>query len=188
MFDAHHVAGKKRSTRENYKGHLDRHFVKPFGDKRLDDIEYRDIVKITDKLTPSNRAYALAVIRIFWNFCRRRHLTKNNPVDTVQVRPPAGRDRVLSETELRAVWKATSEPCAYHCIVRLIILWGSRRNEVASLRRSWLTKTHVEWPKEAMKNSRPHRLPILPTARSIIGAPTGRRRLAISGPRPGHAA
>ena len=172
LFLAIHVDAKKRTTQENYKGHFDRHFLKPFGDKRLDDISYRDITSITDKLTPSNRAYALAVIRIFWNFCRRRQLTTNNPTNSVQVRPSPARDRVLSDTEFKCVWLATEEATTFNIIVRLLMLTGQRRGEIAALQTSWIQDDEITLPKEITKNGNEHSFPITKSATSILARHT----------------
>jgi integrase len=77
-----------------------------------------------------------------------------------------GRERTLSEAELRAIWHGTATPADYHRIVRLLMLTGSRRDEIGSLR--WaevnLAERQIELPGERTKNARPHIIPLGPLA------------------------
>jgi integrase len=58
-----------------------------------------------------------------------------NPVANIGKRAGNGaRDRVLSDYELVAVWKASGEGSDYARIIRLLILTGQRREEIGGLR------------------------------------------------------
>ena len=63
-------------------------------------------------------------------------LVNRNPVvgSNVPDKDVPSRDRVLSDTELRMVWQASSGADDYSKIVRLLILLGNRRQEIGSLR------------------------------------------------------
>ena len=172
LFTVMHIRRKKNTTQDNYKGYLNRNFLKPFSQKTLDEITNRDIITITDKLTPSNQAYALSVIRIFWNFCRRRQLTKNNPVDTVRVQQSPSRDRVLSDDELKAIWKTTEEPTTYHYIVRMLLLTGQRRGEIVALQKTWIKANEIVFPKEITKNGKEHTIPLGSLSLAILTSTT----------------
>jgi integrase len=101
-----------------------------------------------------------------------------NPVDGSH-RPadPAPRDRVLSSEELVAVWRACEDD-DFGRIVRLLILLGSRRQEVGGLRWSELDVDAGTWtlPRERSKNRRSHTLPLPPAALSIIESVPRRAR------------
>jgi integrase len=45
-----------------------------------------------------------------------------------------GRERVLSDDELRAVWTATSGGDQHSAVVRLLLLTGARRDEIGGLK------------------------------------------------------
>jgi integrase len=93
-----------------------------------------------------------------------------NPVVGTHV--PAGpqsRDRVLTDTELAAIWRACKDD-DYGRVVRLIILLGSRRQEVGGMRWSELNLADATWllPSERSKNGHSHLLALPPPALSII--------------------
>jgi integrase len=95
-----------------------------------------------------------------------------NPVDGA-ARPttPAPRDRVLSNDELVAIWRACDED-DFGKIVRLLILLGSRRREIGGVRWSEIDLTTGTWtlPKERSKNHHAHTITLPPAALAIIEA------------------
>jgi integrase len=56
----------------------------------------------------------------------------------------------------------------YGTIVKLLILTGQRRGEIAGLRRSWITDDAITFPQGFTKNRREHRIPISPLTEEII--------------------
>jgi integrase len=86
-----------------------------------------------------------------------------------------GRDRVLSKTELKAVWRAVGKlGHPYTAIVRLLILTGQRLNEIAGLR--WgevdLVEQQITLPGSRTKNGKPHIVALSSAAVDILkGAP-----------------
>ena len=95
-----------------------------------------------------------------------------NPVDGSH-RPdgPAARDRVLSNDELVAIWRACGDD-DYGGIVRLLILLGSRRQEIGGMRWSELDLDAGTWalPAARAKNNRAHTITLPPAALDIIWA------------------
>jgi integrase len=82
-------------------------------------------------------------------------LVDANPV--VGVTKHAGvtsRDRVLDDKELAAIWLALDDD-DYGRIVKLLILTGQRKTEIADLRRSEIVGHAIELPGERTKNHRP---------------------------------
>lgn len=79
------------------------------------------------------------------------------------------RDRVLSDIELAAIWKALPND-QYGDIVRLLILTGQRREEIAGLHWSELNlaKSVISLPSERTKNSRPHDVHLSAAAVTIL--------------------
>jgi integrase len=95
-----------------------------------------------------------------------------NPV-TGSHRPadPEARDRVLSAGELIAIWNACGDD-DFGRIVRLLILLGSRRQEIGGARWSEIDVAEGVWtlPAERSKNGHSIKLPLSPAARAIIAA------------------
>ena len=81
------------------------------------------------------------------------------------------RDRVLSDDELRTVWKATdSIGWPFGAIVRLLILTGARRDEVAHMEWREVDLDRAAWTLRAArsKNRREHAIPLSDTALDVL--------------------
>ena len=117
----------------------------------------------------------------------RRHLTRvfNWAVDRdiIQASPLSGmqrpeiayvpRERVLSMEELRTVWDAADElGYPFGPMVRLLILTGQRRSEIANLSRQWLIPQvdAFEIPASLYKTKRPHLVPLSAPAKAVVEA------------------
>ena len=93
----------------------------------------------------------------------RQGLADHNPV--IGTEAPAEdrrRDRVLSPAEMVAVWKACDGRGEFGVIVRLLMLTGARRDEVAGLRRPELDLDRALWilPAARSKNGLEHEVPL----------------------------
>jgi integrase len=82
------------------------------------------------------------------------------------------RDRVLTDAELVALWRACEGDTPFGPALQILILTGARRAEVSEMRWSELDVDGTEWklPPARTKNGRPHTLPLAPQARRIIAA------------------
>ncbi|MER2196069.1 tyrosine-type recombinase/integrase [Methylobacterium brachiatum] len=97
-------------------------------------------------------------------------LAESNPV--VGTNKPAdekARDRVLTETELRAIWRACRDD-TYGRIVRLLLLTGQRRDEVGSISEGELNLAAAVWtiPAGRTKNGLVHEVPLSRPALEIL--------------------
>ena len=92
----------------------------------------------------------------------------------VGVKAPAAetsRDRVLSDIEVRHLWRACEQTgYPYGPMVQLLLLTGARRTEVAAMRWIELDLDRREWniPAERTKNGEAHSVPLTQAARDII--------------------
>ena len=105
-----------------------------------------------------------------WLLQQRRIAT--NPATGVW-HPGAGpsRNRVLSDDEIAALWKATATlRTPYGAAARLLLLTGARLNEVMGMRRGELSGSTWIIPGTRTKNHRDHTVPLPPLARDIIAA------------------
>ena len=79
------------------------------------------------------------------------------------------RERVLSLDELRNIWNAAEEiGYPFGPIIKLLILSGQRRSEIASMQRNWLGAENLEIPASEYKTGKPHVMPLMDTMISII--------------------
>src|SRR5437899_24402 len=101
----------------------------------------------------------------------REGLVSANPViATNRPAEPVARDRVLTNAELPEVWRACRED-DFGRIIRLLILTGQRREEIAAL--TWseidLERALISLPGNRTKNHRPHDVPLSDQALGIVG-------------------
>jgi len=83
------------------------------------------------------------------------------------------RDRVLRDEEAGAIWRAAGKaPLPYGAIVRLLMLTGQRREEVAGMTWTELSEDLTTWtiPAARTKNGIPHLVPLSPPARELLHA------------------
>jgi integrase len=85
----------------------------------------------------------------------------------------AKRERVLSDDEIAEIWRAAGKVAApYGAIVRLLILTGQRRGEVAGMNWGEISNDLATWtmPGERTKNGAPHMVPLSAPARDLLRA------------------
>ncbi|CDX62385.1 putative DNA integration/recombination/inversion protein [Mesorhizobium plurifarium] len=135
-------------------------------------LDYRDVEKLLDKLSPGARRNAFAVLSAFFRWKPVARAIGRNIIELAQApTKPASRDRVLSHDEIKRVWRA-AEKCGYPFgpMTQLLLLTGQRRDEIAELKWSEISDDLDAITLEASrtKNSRPHIVPIAPLAKTII--------------------
>jgi integrase len=146
------------------------------GNKPIDEVSKDEILKIIDKVVArgsgimANRT--LAAIRKFFNWCTERDLIKFSPA--YKISAPCKnktRDRVLSDDELRDIWRACDTiGYPFGNFVQFLILTAQRRGETSSTRREHFDKEAKLWrlPKENTKSNRLHIVPLQSVAISTL--------------------
>jgi integrase len=151
-------------------------YLKPLHTMAVSAITRADVAAcirtIVRKHSVSTAAAARRALSAFfaWNIAEGLLGNGANPVDGSH-RPadPQPRDRVLSDAELVAVWNACGDDDPGR-IIRLLILLGSRRQEVGGMRWSELDLEAGTWtlPKERSKNRRTHTITLPAPALAIL--------------------
>jgi integrase len=164
---------KPRTLRET-KRHLERAW-RPLHAQPVAQLSRRQVaarlVELADETGGVNANRARAALSACFTWAMRAGLAETNPVvgtgKLVEERP---RDRVLTDEELRLVWQATEGPGDYNVIVRLLMLLGQRREEVAGLRWSELDLERAIWrlPAARSKNGEAHEVPLSSPALAIL--------------------
>ena len=148
-----------------------------WADRRFAQISDTDIISVLDQISSrapiaANRLHA--ILHRLFDWARKKKLVAVNPC--VGVERPArekSRDRVLDDRELRAVWLAADglgHP--YAAIIKLLILTGQRRNEIAGLRWSEVDFDDrvIHLPPERTKNGHAHDVPLSKHAHAVLAA------------------
>jgi len=157
------------------RGHRRVSLVDRWGTRRISDITHADIIHALDQISghapiAANRLHA--VLSALFGWAKGKRLVTVNPcADLDRPADERSRDRVLDDKELRKVWLAAGELGHPHAgIVRLLILTGQRRNEIAHLR--WneidLDERALHVPAARTKNARAYDVPLSAQALAII--------------------
>jgi len=99
-----------------------------------------------------------------------KDLLADNPFAGIKLDAVDSRERVLSDNELKAIWAATRGPGPYNAIVRMLLLTGQRREEVAGMTWGEIASDLSTWtiPASRAKNGVAHIVPLSPPAQAII--------------------
>ena len=170
---------KNRDWRETARL-LNREFVPHLTGRDVRAIKRAELLIVIDAIVARGSTgaaiHALAAIRRLFNWAVERGVIEHSPV--LGLKPPGrinARDRVLSDFELTAVWRAAGQlGYPFGVIVHLLILTGQRRGEVTGLLWSDLDLKAALWslPAERNKSGRPHEVPLtMSTVRILQSLP-----------------
>jgi integrase len=141
----------------------------------------REIVKTSGPVA-ADRARSTLSAMFAWAI--GEGLVEANPViGTNKASESKSRERILSDAELAAIWKAAPDN-DYGRIVKLLMLTAQRREEIGGLAWSEIDKTRklIALPPERTKNSRPHDVPLSDTAMAVLeGTPPRVGRALVFG-------
>jgi integrase len=138
-----------------------------FGQERMDAVTPQMILKKLKPLSRGEKSHAHVVLKIFFRWAFRNHLIEKNPFDRLGSPPKARkRVRILTDEELKAIWNACTG--MFGDIIKLCILTGQRRSEIANLQWEWIKGDLIILPSAITKNRREHTFPIGAIALSII--------------------
>ena len=153
----------KERTVYDYDRLLSRNFS--FGKRLVGEIVRAEIQKSLHDLRdrPSEQHHAFVAVKVFLNWAVREEIITSNPLGNMRApRRMVPRERYLADTELKSVYsQATVHPWPFGPIMKLLILTGQRRGEIAALQWSWIDEESqiITLPSELTKNGRTHVFP-----------------------------
>jgi integrase len=155
---------------------LRQHVLPRWRGRMVHEITRRDVLDILDRVVDGGAPIAanrvFAAIRKFFNWCAARDIIAASPC--AGVKPPTAeraRDRVLSDEELRLVWRAADKlGGTFSPLVKMLALTGQRRDEVARMRWEELDLDARLWtlPPARTKNNQPHEVPLSKAALAVL--------------------
>ena len=168
------LSEKKQTLRPRSYVAVERHllrYAKPLHGLGVALVSRRDIGGLLAAIAASSGGPTAngmrASLSTFFVWCMGRGLVDQNPVIGTQVQPQHARTRVLSISELSAVWRACDDN-VYGAIVRLLILTGQRREEIGGLRFDEVRDGVIVLPLSRTKNKRAHAIPLSAPAQAIL--------------------
>lgn len=153
---------------------LRREVLPRWGERKIHEIGRRDVIELLDAIVdrgaPVMANRALAAVRKLFNWAVGRDVIPASPA--AGVKPPAPetkRERVLSDDEIRAFWKATAAMGApFGPLFRLLLVSAQRLGEVAAMTETELDADTWTIPAERAKNGRAHAVPLTGLARATL--------------------
>jgi integrase len=161
-----YVVPRKRSARHD-DSILRLHVIPKWGKRKAHDIKRRDVVELLDGMkeaTPIRANRTLACVRKMFNWAIEYEILEVNPC--AHVRAPSAekrRTKVLSDGEMRAVWKALDTMgTAVADAIKLRLLTVQRGGEIDSMTWGDIDEDARLWtiPASVAKNGQEHRVPL----------------------------
>jgi integrase len=155
------------------KRHVGVH-ARPLHGSPLIKVDRRAVAALLAKIGASNGPIAANNVRrdlsAFFAWCCREGLIGANPAAHTNKFGSKPRDRLLSDAEVQAIWRAADGDDPYSAIVKLLLLTGARRQEIGLLAWREFDGTAIVLPPERVKNAKSHVIPLSPLALSILQA------------------
>ena len=153
--------------------------IPAIGRKKAKDVTRRDIVLILDTVmarnSPAMGNKMLNVLSKMFSFAVTRGILNGSPVTSIPLPGKIrSRERVLDEKEIKIFWKKlyTAEMTQLNRLaLKLLLVTVQRRGETISAKWSDFNLETGWWtiPGKSTKNGLPHRIPITPLAKQVIG-------------------
>ncbi len=153
---------------------LDRDLLPAFKNRKATDVRRRDIIKLLDGIVergaPIQANRTLEIIRKIFNWGISQEIVDVNPCQMID-RPAQEnpRERVLTDDEICAVWKALErEPELMRAMFHMRFFTAQRGGEISHMR--WQDIDGDWWtiPGEFTKNGLAHRVPLSPPAVNLL--------------------
>jgi len=169
--------GSRLRTVPDRRAALGRAIYPTLGERLIGDIRRSEIVRLLDEIEdergPVSADKALELIRRIMNWHAARSDDFSSPIVRGMSRSKPherARKRILTDDELRTVWRAAEELGPAGRYVRFLLLTGARRAEAAGMR--WAELDGADWTLPAARNKTKLDLlrPLSPMALAVIGA------------------
>jgi integrase len=172
-FIARHLRGKRKAA--VVEREIRRELIPAWGNKPLGEISRRDVVKLIEAIADRGRGSGAYARNIFdhvrtlysWAINRAIYGIEHSPTDRLKpkelIGPKRVRDRVLTDDELRAIWRAAERlGYPYGALVQGLMLTGCRVSELAGARRVEFDLQARVWtiPAERFKSDAQHLVPL----------------------------
>ena len=163
-------------TQRQTEGTFRRVVLPAWKGKTVHEIRRRDVIELVERVASDRGGYTgnrtLAIISKFFSWLAARDVIAASPC--IGVERPAkemARERTLSDAEIYALWEECDAP-VFGPFVKVLLLTGQRRGEVAGMKWSELHEAQRLWklPAERTKNGKSHSVPLSAQAWDIIHA------------------
>jgi integrase len=159
------------------RGALERLVYPTLGRRPVMELRRADMVRLHDKLRAENGPVIanriVELLRRIFNWYSIRNEDFKSPIVRGMTTAEASRDRVLTDAELRAIWKSEVDP-ALSAYVRFLLLTAARRTEASEMK--WSEMADGVWTLPAARNKTGHEL-VRPLSAAAVALLAGLPRL-----------
>jgi integrase len=138
----------------------------------------------TNEPSEARARVMLACLSKMFSWLAQHRKVEKNPCSGVHRPDPSrARDRVLTDTEIVKFWLGAEKIGGMFApLLKLLLLTGSRLNEVAGMTREELSDDGLTWniPASRTKNNRAHVVPLAPLTRDIFKRVTAKAGLLFT--------
>jgi integrase len=129
------------------------------------------LADIGEKHGPAAGVKARMVVSRMFSWALEQDVLDHSPATALGRLPKATkRQRAFNDAEIRRLWQATDNVDHWlRAFLRILLLTGQRRIEVAGLRWSEIDGDRWLLPDERTKNHRTHLIPLTPTVLELLG-------------------
>jgi integrase len=168
--------GSKHRTHNVQRANLKRLVFPTLGARQITDIRRSDIIRLMDKIAdergPVMADKVLSILRTIMSWHEKRTDDFNSPIRKGMSRTSQAersRDRILTDDELRSVWRAVeAQPTLFGRYAQFLLLTAARRNEAAQMQQGELSGNVWTIPGERYKTGLPMLLPLSSAARKVL--------------------
>ncbi len=178
-FVRRHLVKAKPSWAKEAERLLRVEIVTKWGKRKLSEITAKDVDKLLEEIAErapitANRTFAVFRKLCNWAAAPKIGLIASSPCAGVDApTQERSRDRILADDELGLVWGALEKiDWPFGPLVKLLLLTGARRDEVASMHWREIDFDAKLWslPASRTKNKRPHTIPLCDSAVAVLTA------------------
>jgi integrase len=169
--------GKKLRSGDRRRAELERLVYPVLGARPITDIRRSDIKRLLDQIEDESRGSGAATAHLAFAYLRKIFnwfATNSDDFQSPLVRGMSSfkqkpRERVLTDDELRAIWKAADDVQGpFGCYIQFLLLTAVRRNEASDLRYREVSGTDWTIPAARYKTACEHVVPLSGKAREIL--------------------
>jgi integrase len=176
-FIARHLSGQRKGWRVAHE--IRRELIPAWGNLPIDSISRQQVVELVEAVVDRGaKRHAHTIfshVRLIFNWAIGRSIynIEHSPCDRLKPIQLIGqkrtRERVLNDSEIRALWSATSTlGYPYGTLTKLLLLCGCRLNEAAKTKWSELSDRSLVIPPERFKTGQQHVVPLSVDAMNLI--------------------
>jgi integrase len=138
-FIVRHVEHNKLRTQDEIQRVIDKYILPAWGERPLTEIRRADVTKLVDRVADEHgkrqAEVVFACVRKLMGWHAARSDDYNSPIITgMRPRQRRARSRVLSDDEIRALWKIAPDLGSFGALCQVLLLTGQRLAKVATMR------------------------------------------------------